>query len=429
MLGRRDATSLADTIAILQDSLSGQPPPAGEEVQLDQALGRYLAADLAAPEQLPNHPRSVVDGYAVRAADTFGASAQLPAYLQVSGEVRMGKMPVGAPGVGECFRISTGGLLPQSCDAVVMLEHTISGDDGLLEVVKPVAPGGNIIAPGDDVQQDEILFKAGSRLRPCDLGLLAGLGFSRVPVYQRPVVGIISTGDEIVPPEQNPPPGKIRDINMRTIAALVSAQGAIPRPLGIVGDREEEFRQLLAEALASCRMVIFSGGSSVGVGDLGERVLSELTDPGIMVHGVAIKPGKPVIIARHGTVPVFGLPGHPVSAAVAYALFVRPTLEQLAGAGRPAWQPRPVGRAVLQRNLNSAAGRTDLVPVALSSSSDTTEAETGPTNNEGGKLLARPVLGKSSALSTLVRADAWIMIAAHLQGLGAGSAVDIYRFD
>ena len=415
MLGRSGATPLDRTLAMLVAALADHPKPASEELPLEQALGRYCGQDLAAPEELPNHPRSVMDGFALRAADTYGASSQLPAYLQISGEIKMGCLPTSGPQPGECYRIATGGLLPPGCDAVVMLEHTVAGGDGLLEVVKPVAPGANIIERGDDVRRQEVLFKAGRQLRPCDLGLLAGLGLSRLAVYRRPTVGIISTGDEIVPPNEIPPPGKIRDMNMRTITALVEAQGAEARPYGIVGDNEAAFVALLQQALDQCDMVLFSGGSSVGVGDLGERVLKRLTSPGILVHGVAVKPGKPVIIAQHGQVPIFGLPGHPVSAATAYALFVRPTLQLLAGANRPTWQPRPTGRALLQRSLNSAAGRTDLIPVVL--------------QEEVGELQALPVLGKSSALSTLVRAEAWIMIAAHLQGLSAGSPVDIYQFD
>ena len=425
MLGRRDATPLAAALTVLRDSLANAAPPADEEIELAAALERYLAADLYAPQDLPNHPRSVMDGYAVRAADTYGASSQLPAYLKVSGEVRMGEMPTGAPAVGECFRIATGGLLPAGCDAVVMLEHTVAGTGGLLEVVKPVAAGGNVIACGDDVRVRELLLPAGHRLRPCDLGLLAGLGLARLTVYRRPLVGIISTGDEIVPPEQTPPPGKIRDMNMQTIAALVTEQGGQAQRLGIVGDDEPAFSRLLEQALAQCDLVLFSGGSSVGVGDLGERVLKRLTEPGILLHGVAIKPGKPVIIARHGRVPVFGLPGHPVSAAAAYALFVRPTLELLAGHHQPAWHPRPAGRAILERSLNSAAGRTDLIPVMISEARDTPDQ---PPTVAGDDCLPRatPVLGKSSALSTLVRARAWIMIAAHQQGLAAGSPVDYY---
>lgn len=418
MLGRGRAMPLEEALTVLAAAMADLPLPATEEVSLETALHRYCGRDCVAPEQLPNHPRSVMDGFAVHAADTFGASAQLPAYLLVSGEIRVGEMPTGAPGSGECHRIPTGGLLPEGCDAVVMLEHTIQSGDDMIEVVRPVAPGMNIIGPGDDVQRHEVLLPAGHLLRPCDLGLLAGLGITRLPVYRRPVVGIISSGNEIVPPDQCPPPGKIRDMNMQTISAMVVSQGAEARPCGIVDDDEAAFGNLVQRALDECDMVLFSGGSSVGVGDLGERVLTRLTSPGILVHGVAVKPGKPVIIAMHGQIPVFGLPGHPVSAATAYALFVRPALACLAGDRRPAWKPQSTGRVVLQRNLNSAAGRTDLVPVTL------TMAETG----DDGLPTARPVLGKSSALSTLVRADGWIMIPPHLQGLTAGSQVDFFHF-
>ena len=425
MLGRGGATPLAEVFQVLSGMLAEHPGLATEEVTAGEALDRLGTAPITAPEDLPAHPRSVMDGYAVRAADTFGASASLPAYLTISGEVKMGEMPLHGPAPTECYRIATGGLLPPGTDAVVMLEHTVTADDNVLEVLKPVAPGGNIIARGDDVRTGEVLLPAGHRFRPCDLGLLAGLGIQKLQVFRQPRVGIISTGDEIVPPEQNPPPGKIRDMNMAGLTAMVYQQGAIPLNYGIVGDNEQAFVAQLEKALAECDLILFSGGSSVGVGDLGERVLSRLTDPGILVHGVAIKPGKPVIIAAHGHKPVFGLPGHPVSAAAAFALLVRPVLARLAGLhsgqakdgeGFPIDLPRPLGSAILQRNLNSAAGRTDLVPVRLETQAD-------------GTLGAIPVLGKSSALSTLVRSQGWIIIAAHLQGLSAGSEVAVYNFE
>ncbi|ADH86084.1 molybdopterin molybdotransferase MoeA [Desulfurivibrio alkaliphilus] len=426
MLGRSGAAPLAEVFEVLKRLMAAHPGPAVEEIEADEALGRISAQPLYAPEELPVHPRSVMDGYAVRAADTYGASANLPAYLTISGEVKMGEMPTAGPAPTECYRIATGGLLPPGCDAVVMLEHTVPAGDNLLEVVKPVAPGGNIIARGDDVQTGEELLPAGHRFRPCDLGLLAGLGLGRLQVFARPRVGIISTGDEIVPPEQTPPPGKIRDMNMAGLLAMVQSQGAVGINYGIVGDREDDFVAQMQQALAECDLIMFSGGTSVGVGDLGERVLGKLTSPGILIHGVAVKPGKPVIIAAHGPKPVFGLPGHPVSAAASFALLVRPLLAGLGGrrhsitptetAADPIRIPSPVATATLQRNLNSAAGRTDLVPVKL---------QTSPT----GDLVATPVLGKSSALSTLVRAHGWIIIDAHRQGLDSGSQVAVYNFD
>lgn len=423
MLGRAGVTPLAEVFQILSRLMADHSPPPTEEIPLDEGLGRILGAAISAPENLPNHPRSVMDGFAVRAADTFGASPSLPAYLTISGEVRMGEMPARGPEPTECFRIATGGLLPPGADAVVMLEHTVAAGGNLLEVVKAVAPGTNIIDRGDDVGEGEIVLPAGHRLRPCDLGLLAGLGCRRLPVYRRPRVGVISTGDEIVPPDQTPPPGKIRDMNMAGTSAMIRLQGAIARDYGIVGDDESLFADRLARALTECDLALFSGGSSVGAGDLGERILQRLTRPGIIVHGVAVKPGKPVIIARHGRLPLFGLPGHPVSAAVAFALFVRPVLSRLSGlacsdegGAEEIGLPAPRWRAILRRNLNSAAGRVDLVPVRLENAAD-------------GAIDALPVLGKSSALSTLVRSRGWIVIDAHLQGLSAGSEVAVYNFD
>jgi molybdopterin molybdotransferase len=416
MLGRGQVLSLAEAKSLVALYL---PPPsvAGESLALEEALGRTTMQEITAPEHLPAHARSIMDGYAVRARDTFGASESLPAYLAITGEVLMGERPERGPAEGACFRIATGGLLPPGTDAVVMLEHTVQVDETMIEVVQPVAEGTNVIGVGEDVRQAAAVLPAGHRLRPQDLGLLAGLGIRQVLVRQRLRVGIISTGDEIVPFDQTPPPGKIRDMNAVTLAAMVRELGGIPNYYGIVADEEERFRAVAEESLAANDLLIFSGSSSVGVRDMGERVLDSLGAPGIIVHGVAIKPGKPVMIALASGKPLFGLPGHPVAAAVAFDLFVRPAMRHLGGRTADGLPECRTLRARLMRNVNSAAGRRDFIRVQVR-----------PASQAGEFAEAYPVLGKSGALSTMVRAHGYLILPEAQQGVGQGELVDVHLF-
>ena len=416
MLGRGQVLSLAEAKSLLAFCL---PPPsvAGESLALEEALGRITMQEIAAPEHLPAAPRSIMDGYAVRARETFGATESLPAYLAVTGEVLMGEQPAHGPAEGACFRIATGGLLPPATDAVVMLEHTVQVDETMIEVVQPVAEGTNVIGVGEDVMKGTAVLPAGHRLRPQDLGLLAGLGIRQVPVRRRLHVGIISTGDEIVPFDQTPPAGKIRDMNAVTLAAMVRELGGIPNYYGIVADDEEHFRAVAEASLAANDLLIFSGSSSVGARDMGERVLDSLGEPGIIVHGVAIKPGKPVMIAMAYGKPLFGLPGHPVAAAVAFDLFVRLAMRHLGGGiadGLPEFRTL---RARLMRNVNSAAGRRDFIRVQVQ-----------PASAVGEFAEAYPVLGKSGALSTMVRAHGYLILPEAQQGVRQGELVDVHLF-
>ncbi len=415
MLGRGRVIPLAEARKLLAMHLP-QSLVGGGYVSLHEALGRVTMGAVLSPEDLPPYPRSTMDGYAVLARDTFGATESLPSYLEVSGEVLMGEKPKKSPAKGECFRISTGGLLPESTNAVVMLEHTVKVDDSMIEVVHAVADGNNIIGVGEDVKKGEVILSAGHTLRPQDLGMLAGLGIDTVLVRQKVRVGIISTGDEIVPFTETPPPGKIRDMNAIHLAGLVEEAGAVVHHYGIVKDEEDQFRRTAATALEESDLVLFSGSSSVGTRDMGERVLDSLGDPGIIVHGVAIKPGKPVIIALSGNKPMFGLPGHPVSAAVAFEQFVRPTIQHLAGKTESNFPQTKQVKARLMRNLNSASGRRDFVRVQLTELVD----------EEG--FAAVPVLGKSGALSTMVRAHGYIVLPESLQGLEHGDMVEVNLF-
>lgn len=390
-----------------------------EEVGLLSALGRVLAIDVISTEDLPPHRRSTVDGYAVRAADTHGATEALPSLLSLVEDIPMGAMPTAPLAPRQCSRIPTGGALPEGADACVMVEHTDMLDEGTVLVQRSVATGENTMQRGEDMQAGETVVRAGKVLTPFDIGALAALGLSKVPVVKKPVVAVISSGDEIVPPCRAPLPGQVRDINSYSLSASLASLGAEPVPMGIAGDTYESLRQMVESALATAHAVVLSGGSSVGARDLAVKVLNDLGPPGVLVHGVAVKPGKPVVLAVCRGKPVFGLPGHPVSALVAMDLFVRYTLNNMIGAATPqADTPRRLATAQeafviarLARNLSSAPGREDHVRVAL------TERD--------GVLYAEPVLGKSGIISTMVRSDGEVVIPSESEGLLAGSAVRV----
>jgi len=415
MLGRTDTVSLREALRLLRQHL---PPCPAETValELDEALGRICAEDIRSPENLPPYPRSTMDGYAVRAGDTFGASEGLPAYLEVTGDVLMGQMPGHGPEPGACYHIATGGILPPGTDAVVMLEHTVPVDDRLIEVVQPVAAGANVIDAGEDIAENEILLEKGHRIRPQDVGLLAGVGLKQIAVFRRVRVGIISTGDEIVPYGEKPVPGKIRDMNSVSLAAEVRKNNAVPTFYGIAADNEENLTAMMQKARGANDIVLLSGSSSVGTRDLGEKVLEKMGHPGIIFHGVSVKPGKPVIMARADNKLLFGLPGHPVSAAVAFNLFVRPAILALSGMTDDALPQHRAIKARLMRNISSASGRTDFVRVRVQISNDALPK-------------AHPVLGKSGALSTMVKAHGFIEVEEKLQGLKEGEIVEVKLFD
>jgi molybdopterin molybdotransferase len=412
MLGRISLTPVTEALRTLLDNLRGFNPE-HEAISLNDALDRVLAVTVVSPEDLPAHPRSTMDGYAVRASDTFGASESIPGYLQIAGEIRMGESPEGKVLSGTCFRIATGGLLPEGADAVLMLEHTVPVDDTMIEVVKGLGAGSNIINQGEDIARGESALPAGHLLRPQDLGLLAGLGISEVTVSQKVRVGIISTGDEIIPYTEVPREGKIRNINSITLAGQISRLGATPVDYGIVSDRREIFMPVLQQAVRENNIVLFSGGSSVGTRDLGEQAITDLGPPGILVHGVALKPGKPVIIGLSKQTPVFGLPGHPVSALACFDLFVGPAIERLSGRSTDHLPAASVA-ARLDRNINSAAGRRDLVRVRLTRQDES--------------WIAEPVLGKSGSISTLARAHGYFVIPESSQGISQGTTITVYLY-
>ena len=382
--------------------------PSAEMVSAPAAAGRVLAAPVIAPLALPGFARSTVDGYAVRAADTFGAGESLPAYLVVSGEVLMGRAAGLTLAPGQCAQIHTGGMLPSGADAVVMVEHTQEARSGEIEVRRAAAAGENVLQPGEDVAAGDTVLGAGTRLRPAAIGGLTALGLTDVAVARRPRVAIISSGDEVVAPGQPLGPGQVYDVNTYALQALISAAGGHPLSLGIIPDNAVAFRGAAEEALAAADIVVFTAGSSVSVRDLTAHTIDALGRPGVLVHGISIRPGKPTILAACDGKPVIGLPGNPVSALIIARRFVVPLLQRLLGE-TPG--PTPYATARLTINLASAAGREDWVPVRLHDGVDGPEAE--------------PIFGKSNLIFTLAGADGLVCIPAAANGLPAGAAVRV----
>ncbi|NLX11629.1 MAG: molybdopterin molybdotransferase MoeA [Chloroflexi bacterium] len=384
-----------------------------ETVAAVEALGRVTAQAIYSPEALPAFPRSTVDGYAVRAADTFGASDSLPAYLRVAGEVRMGQAAPVAVGPGAALLIHTGGMLPSGADAVVMVEHTQPFGLGEIEILRAVAPGENVLQVGEDVVAGSVVLPAGHRIQPQDIGALLALGLvDDLAVRSLPRMRIFSTGDELVPPAaRDLKPGQIRDINSGTIRALCLRAGAEARSLEIVPDDADALYTALAGALPDADLLVITAGSSVSARDMTAEAINRLGAPGVLVHGVAARPGKPTILAVVDGKPVIGLPGNPVSAMVMFSLFGVPAIAHLLDAGMPL-QVRVAARVAA--NVPSAAGREDYVPVRLV--------------ERDGEQWAEPVFGKSNLIFTLVGASGLLKVPLNLTGLRAGAWGEVILF-
>ena len=361
-----------------------------ETVPLDQSFGRILAVDVVSDMDLPDFNRSTVDGYAVRASSTFGASEGSPAFLTVEGTVSMGETADFVIKSGEAASISTGGMLPVGANGVVMIEHTEAVDESTIEVYKSVAPGQNVIESGEDIRNGNRVLTGGTRLRPQEIGLLAALGHNTVHVYRKPKIGIISTGDEIVPVNEIPQRGQIRDVNSYTLSGCILESGGIPVPYGIVRDDFDTLFDTCSHAAEQTDMIFISGGSSVGSRDFTIDVLSKLPEPRILVHGISISPGKPTILAQSRDKAIWGLPGHVVSAMVVFKAVVNPFIEHIGGL-KDVSTHKIMLPAKLSRNVSSAQGRVDFIRVRLIEKAD--------------GLWAEPVLGKSGLIHTMVKAD------------------------
>ena len=410
--------------ALLLSHLAGPLP---DSVSMDSllALGRVLASDVSAPHPLPEFPRSTVDGYAVRAADTFGAGESLPAYLTLVGEI-----PMGAPAnltleSAQCALIHTGGMLPDGTDAVVMLEYTqqiaqtseVSKDLGGLrlpeiEISRAVAVGENVIQIGEDVRTGQVVLPRGTLIHDAEIGGLMALGIVSVRVARKPRVGLISSGDEVVEPNQPAGPGKVRDINSYTLAALVTRGGGEPVRYGIVQDDFSALQAMARKALKECDAVVITAGSSASTRDMTADVIRTLGAPGVLVHGINTRPGKPTILGAAEGKAVIGLPGNPVSALVNGFLFVVPVIEKLLGA-LP--RPRATIMARLTVNLASQAGREDWWPVKL-----IVNRQSEIVNYD-----AEPIFGKSNLIFTLAAADGLLRIPPDATGLSAGEVVEV----
>jgi molybdopterin molybdotransferase len=389
------------------------PIDRSEIVSLHAAFGRVLAEDVHAVETLPAFPRSTMDGYAVRAVDTHGASEQSPAYLRIVGDVPTSVVPQMDVGPGEAVRTHTGAMVPRGADAVVMVEDTnLHAPE--IEVLAAAALGENVLTVGEDVREGTIAVPAGRRLRAADTGGLAALGVTALRVRERPRIAILSTGDEIVPVERTPGPAQVRDVNATTVAATVTAAGGIAVARGIVPDDLTELELAARGALAGADALILSAGSSVSVRDLTAQVVERLGTPGVLVHGIAIRPGKPTVLALCDGKPVVGLPGNPASALVVAWRIVRPLVRLLGGEAVPidGLGDERERSAVLEVSVPSRPGREDFVPCTLARDAD-------------GVLRATPVFGASNLIFTLIRADALIAVPLDRSGLGAGERVRV----
>jgi len=429
--GFLNVVSRAEFSALLA---SFAPLPA-EDVAAPEALGRVLAQAVLSPEDLPQTARASMDGYALFARDVFGATETNPAYVDCVVDLRIDWAGSGAAGSGkgtrlgpgQAARIPTGGSLPDGADAVVMVEHTgqLGGgrpggeNPGIVETIevrKSAAPGENVMLPGEDVRQDDVALPRGRTLRAQDVGLLAALGLTRVSVGRRPRVGVLSTGDELVPPGATPRPGQIRDVNTSALCCLAAEAGAEAFALGIIPDDLPHLTEALAGALADFDVVLLSGGSSLGARDHTNAAM--LAQPGaeILAHGIAMSPGKPTILARvqtsAGEKTVIGLPGQVTSAQVVMAVLIQPFLRHLAGDLSALSITPPLLMAELSRNIASRPGREDFVRVRL---------EARP----GSVPLAHPVLGKSGLLKTLLDADGLIAVPANAEGLYKGTLAPV----
>jgi molybdopterin molybdotransferase len=345
--------------------LADTPPVGRERVPIGAALGRVLAAAFAAPADLPAERRSVMDGYAVRGADVRGASALWPVVLSVVGSVPMGDVFPRAVGTGEAVAIATGGWLPAGADTVVMVEHVASLDGGArVELSRAVVPGANVVERGEDLARGAAVLPAGRRLRPQDLAMLATFGITTIDVHRRPRVAVMSTGNELCDPAETPRPGQVRDANQTALGAQVTAAGCDVTFAGIVPDDAAALRAAIARALDGHDAVILSGGSSIGTKDLSADALADLERPGILFHGIDIRPGKPTLFARAGGKPVVGMPGFPTSSLIVFDAFIRPMLWRLGGeAARDPWASRRPAR--ISREYRSVVGREDYLRVRL----------------------------------------------------------------
>lgn len=371
-----------------------------EKVNIHNACGRVLACDIVSSENVPSFDRTTVDGYAVNAADTFGAGASIPAQLEIAGEILMGENADFSLRRGQCAKISTGGMLPKGADAAVMVEHTDS-DNGLCLIYKSVAPGENITKKGDDISAGETALKKGTLISPSQIAVFAALGITDVQVYKKPIIAVISTGDEIV--KDNPEPGQIRDVNTFLLSAAIKESGCDVFEYGAVADKKEEIENAVKECVKTSDAVIISGGSSAGARDMTVDIIDTLGKA--YFHGIAMKPGKPTIFGIINGKPVFGLPGHPLAAYFVFRLIVNEYIGKLMNMS----PKKPSGNGILAENIPSNHGREEFLCVKM---------------NENNEIV--PLHTKSGIISVLSEATGFIRIPRNAEGTNKGTVMEIY---
>lgn len=382
-----------------------------EEVEILEAEGRILAEDVFAKEDVPHFRRSTVDGYAVLSKDTYGASESLPAFLEVLGEVEMGKASNHTVSSDKAVYVPTGGMVPDGADSVIMIEYVEKLDEENIAVYRPSALKENIIDVGDDIKKDEKVLTKGMKLRPQDIGVLSSIGIDKVKVYKMSSISIISTGDEIVGPNDTLKPGQIRDINSYTLSALAKKIGLHINEKKVVKDDFNQLKQIIEDSLEKSDIVVISGGSSVGTKDITTEVINEIDKPGVFIHGVAIKPGKPTIIAKVKNKPIFGLPGQPVSAMIIFKVFIEYFVKYFLGVNE---DEEYFIEAKMSVNIYSAQGKETYQMVTLEKDNDI--------------YIARPVYGKSGMITLMSKAKGYIKIDEDKEGIKEGEKVKVYLF-
>jgi molybdopterin molybdotransferase/putative molybdopterin biosynthesis protein len=388
-------------------------PLGSERIPLDAALGRVLSADVVSPVDVPSFDRANVDGFAVVAEDTFGASEEIPRLVRLGDEeIHTGIVPATVIRRGEALSIATGGMIPRGADAVVMIEHADVRDQEL-RIARAVTAGSGVTFAGTDITAGETVLRGGRMLTSRDTGVLAAIGVSEVDVWRKPIVAILSTGDEIISPGEAMQPARVYDSNAQVLADAVRELGGEPARLGITADDPEALRERLRQALDFADVVLLSGGTSKGAGDVSYRVVTELSDPGIVAHGVALKPGKPICLAATRGRPVVVLPGFPTSAIFTFHEFVAPVLRLLAGRGA---EDRTTVKARLAVKVNSEIGRTEYLLVGLVHT---------PQEEDGVSLVAYPMGQGSGSVTTFSRADGFATIGRHEEIVEAGTVIDV----
>ncbi len=403
-----------DTLEEAREKLlaaASKKPLETERVHFANALGRILAEDLKSAENIPDFRKSTVDGYAVKASDTQGVTESIPVFLDVIGEVEMGKAPSKTVKSGEAVYVPTGGMIPEGADAVVMIEYCEAFDADSIAVYDPVSPGRNMIAVGEDIKEGQALLPKGSRLRPQELGVLSSAGVYEPEVFKPWKVTVISTGDELVGADENPEKGQIRDVNTYSVSAAAAGLGFEVIDTKVLKDNEKLIEDAIKEAMAKSDLVVVSGGSSQGEKDHTADVMDRLSDPGVFTHGIALKPGKPTILGYDENTETIlaGLPGHPAAALMVFELMIGWLYRKLTGQKEPLTVP-----AVITENVAAAGGRTTCQLVELC--------------HDDGAYKAVPIFGKSGLMTTLTKADGYVIIDADMEGLKEGRRVSVVLF-